>query len=75
MRKALRIIAAVVMTAISGSCTHNNGDIGPWFGEWKLTSIEIDGSPDAAYKANTFWVKARHHQAVGQRDKAVVHRQ
>lgn len=55
MRKALRIIAAVVMTAISGSCTHNNGDIGPWFGEWKLTSIEIDGTPDAAYKGNIFW--------------------
>lgn len=55
MRKALHIIAILALTAIAGSCTHNNGDIGPWFGEWKLTAIEIDGTPDAAYKENIFW--------------------
>ena len=25
------------------SCTHNNGDIGPYFGTWKLLSINVDG--------------------------------
>lgn len=37
------------------SCTHNNGDIGVWFGQWKLTKIEIDGEDDCAYKENIFW--------------------
>lgn len=43
------------MSVILGSCTHNNGDIGPWFGEWKLTTITVDGTPDAGYDGNIFW--------------------
>lgn len=34
-------------------CTHNNGDIGPWFGTWKLNAITIDGDLDQAYAANS----------------------
>ncbi len=52
-----RIIAAfaVLSTLLSG-CTHNNGDIGPWFGIWTLTSIEADGAPIADYVPNSiFW--------------------
>ena len=37
------------------SCTHNNGDIGDYFGTWKLTHIEIDGHADDSYKGNIFW--------------------
>lgn len=37
------------------SCTHNNGDIGPWFGTWKLDRILVDGSVDGAYDGTVFW--------------------
>lgn len=40
----------LITFAVSG-CTHNNGDIGPWFGIWKVVSI----SPDQTYKGNFFW--------------------
>ena len=30
-------------------CTHNNGDIGPWFGTWQVTGIDADGAPLAEY--------------------------
>lgn len=38
-------------------CTHNNGDIGPWFGTWKLNAITINGDVDEAYAAqdNMVW--------------------
>lgn len=42
------------MVAMS-SCTHNNGDIGPYFGTWKMLSVEIDGEVDAGYAGNVFW--------------------
>lgn len=35
---ALLLIMAVTL----GGCTHNNGDIGPLFGNWKLQSVETD---------------------------------
>lgn len=28
-----------------GSCTHNNGDIGPWFGTWQVESITAGDNP------------------------------
>lgn len=37
------------------SCTHNNGDIGPLFGQWKVTSIDIDEKPMEDYKGNLFF--------------------
>ena len=37
------------------SCTHNNGDIGPYFGTWKLLSISVDGVEDVDYAGNVFW--------------------
>ncbi len=37
------------------SCTHNNGDIGEYFGTWKLTSIEVDGNVDQSYRGDIFW--------------------
>lgn len=49
----LLIIAA--MLALSG-CSHNNGDIGPWFGLWHLDSLEIDGNPDSSYDGNLFFL-------------------
>lgn len=47
-------LVAVVMSGICG-CTHNNGDIGPWFGTWKLDGITINGAPDTEYAENVLW--------------------
>lgn len=49
------ILAILALTALS-SCTHNDGDIGPWFGLWHLDSIEIDGVPDAAYDGHIYFM-------------------
>lgn len=38
-----------------GACTHNNGDIGDFFGTWKLSEITIDGIDDAQYQGDVFW--------------------
>ncbi|MDE7407637.1 MAG: lipocalin-like domain-containing protein, partial [Muribaculaceae bacterium] len=41
---------------MSAACTsHNGGDIGPYFGQWKLESITIDGEIDDEYTGNVFW--------------------
>lgn len=36
------ILTALMTMLLTGGCTHNNGDIGPLFGNWKLRSIETD---------------------------------
>ena len=33
-------LTALLLSVLSASCTHNNGDIGKIFGTWKLTYIE-----------------------------------
>ena len=37
------------------SCTRNNGNIGKQFGQWKVTSITVNGKEDSAYTGNMFW--------------------
>lgn len=48
---AVSVLACLAMTG----CTHNDGDIGEWFGEWHLQSIEIDGVADADYDGDVLW--------------------
>ena len=55
-RIATHIILAVVALMTMSGCTHNNGDIGYWFGLWHLDSIEIDGTPDANYDGDTYFM-------------------
>ena len=38
-----------------GSCTHNDGDIGKWFGTWAVQSISVDGVPDDDYHGDILW--------------------
>lgn len=40
-----RMILAIMLLCVPmlSGCTHNNGDIGDWFGRWKLLSITADG--------------------------------
>lgn len=42
------IVLALLMLA-NNSCTRNNGDIGPWFGTWRVDYILIDDDPDPDY--------------------------
>lgn len=48
IKTPILFLASIFMLAIT-SCTHNNGDIGDWFGTWRLESITIDGEADQAY--------------------------
>lgn len=50
------IIPLYIISLILPACTHNNGDIGSWFGTWKVTEITIDGAVDSTYKGNMFWM-------------------
>ncbi len=51
----LFLATALFLLAATG-CTHNRGDIGPYFGAWKLESVTIDGKTDPDYTAdNVFW--------------------
>lgn len=51
------LIATASLLLIVGldGCTQNNGDIGPWFGTWKLDSMTINGAPDTEYAGNVLW--------------------
>lgn len=55
MKKLPLVILLFVAAAIT-SCTHNNGDIGPWFGTWRLDNITVDGEPDTSYEGNIFFM-------------------
>ncbi len=56
MRLATHIILAVVALMSLSGCTHNNGDIGYWFGQWHLDSIEVNGVPVPDYDGNTYFL-------------------
>lgn len=55
MNTIARIWLVVTVVVLSAGCTHNNGDIGPFFGTWKLSSILVDGVPDPGYDDNIVW--------------------
>ncbi len=55
-RLATHILLAVAALMSLCGCTHNNGDIGYWFGLWHLDNIEIDGTPVADYDGNTYFL-------------------
>jgi len=39
------ITILILLLLAFSSCTHNNGDIGIWFGTWHVESITTDGTP------------------------------
>lgn len=53
MRLIFRLLLPLLL-ACTG-CTHNDGDIGPWFGTWRLEEITVDGHPDESYGHDIFW--------------------
>lgn len=50
-----RILMCLLYLGLLCGCTHNNGDIGVWFGTWALTSVTVDGEPGAEYANNSTW--------------------
>ncbi len=48
------LIALLALMGLS-ACTHNDGDIGPWFGTWQVEQITCDGEnlPDTYYNPST----------------------
>ncbi len=49
------MLTALITSIISSGCNSNNGDIGPWYGQWKLTEIRVNGQVDTQYTGNIFW--------------------
>lgn len=54
MRRLSLIIFGIV-ALLSTSCTHNNGNIGFWFGTWQCSEITVDGKTDVNYSGNMFF--------------------
>ena len=50
-----RVFLIAVIYCCLTSCTRNNGDIGPWFGSWRLDEITIDGEQSDEYAGNIVW--------------------
>ena len=48
------VCTLALLFALTG-CMHNNGNIGPWFGQWKVERLTIDGKDDPDYAGNTFF--------------------
>lgn len=50
------IIFLPLLALVLNGCTHNNGDIGPLFGSWRMTAMTVDGQPVEGYEGNVFWM-------------------
>lgn len=55
MKKIYHISLMMIVAVIVMSCTHNNGDIGEYFGTWKLESMTVNGEHDGEYGGDIFW--------------------
>lgn len=53
MRILMRFLPIIAL--LLSSCMQHNGNIGDWFGTWKVESISINGISDAAYEGNLFF--------------------
>lgn len=53
--KHILAIALTCLLTISVSCTHNDGDIGPIFGQWKLISMQCEGTDIVGVKDLVYW--------------------
>ena len=49
------IFPSVLIAIVAFGCTRNDGDIGPWFGQWKLVELTRGGAPVADYQDNIFF--------------------
>ncbi len=56
MKKTIYTLVIMVASMLAmTSCTHNNGDIGLWFGTWHVEQVDMDGSPIDGYTGTNFF--------------------
>lgn len=55
MKQILGIILLSLTLLLPTSCTHNNGDIGDWFGTWHVVNININDDVDPDYDGCMVW--------------------
>lgn len=53
--KALKILFVVILVAITQGCTRNDGNIGPIWGMWRVTNLEINGEPKDDYNGTLYF--------------------
>lgn len=53
--KSIRLFLVTLVAMFSLSCTHNDGNIGPWFGTWKMTEMTVDGVKSPDYHDDIIW--------------------
>lgn len=49
----MKILYTFLAVMLLAGCTRNDGDIGPYFGQWALEELDADGKPDAEYAPGT----------------------
>lgn len=54
--RAIKIFLTTVILIVTMSCTRNNGDIGPLFGIWRMTSVTKGGEEVKSYKGNVYFM-------------------
>ena len=50
----IAVLCALIVTILP-SCTQNNGNMGDWFGHWKLRSVAVDGKESDEYEGDIFF--------------------
>lgn len=55
MSKFLKIYMIALLSVVAAGCTQNDGDISPYFGFWRLDSIDVDDEPLKDYVRNQVW--------------------
>ena len=50
--KTLRYFAMLAVLLATAACTHNNGDIGPWFGTWHIDYVGYDPTASSPIAPN-----------------------
>lgn len=55
MKQIKHILIFTIISISAISCTRNNGNIGDYFGTWKLEQIFINNEKDTEYNENIFW--------------------
>lgn len=53
--KHLRSIISIIAILTLASCTHNNGDIGNWFGSWKVEQIQDEDGQAVTYEGTLYF--------------------
>ena len=52
MKKILYSLCVVSLLLSITGCTQNNGNIGNWFGQWRMASYKVTGEVQEDYQGN-----------------------